>query len=588
MSNLESIYHWEETTPDKHLLKHLSTSLDLHESYTRAIINRGVTTVESAKLYIEPDAGLMHSPSLMKDMDKATERIVTALSTHQRILVLGDYDVDGVSGTAVLVSFLSSCGGHVNYHIPERATEGYGLSTDVVRKAKNAGYDLIITVDSGISSNEEARVAKEIGIDLIVTDHHEPHEQMPCALAIVNPKRGDDDYPFRELAGVGVVFKLICALAQQLNLDLDEVTNKYIELVALGTIGDLVPLLDENRYFARLGLATMTHTKNKGLYALLDVAKISEDERLDTFHVSFCLAPRINAAGRIWNPRAAVELLLGTSPDKAHKIAEKLDEKNRLRIREEAVIFENAKRSFEDSHSMPDDTVILLFNENWNVGIIGIVASKLMERHYRPVILATVSKQPGDIKLRHPEKGRVCQCSGRSIKGFDMYDALRDCSDLLITYGGHALAAGLKIYEKDLPELRRRFGDIVRNRVGTGLLKPSIMIDADLSLSDISLDFVRRGRILEPCGVGNPKPIFKASDVQILAVRPCGLDGKHIQLKFGQNHDVCDAIGFGLGDHFDASILMGEHVDIAFQLQEDSFGGRPKAKLAIKDMRLAQ
>jgi len=580
-----SLFNWEETAPDRYLVDHLAGVLDLPEPLARTLVNRGITTAVAAERFLNPQQDDMHDPGLFRDMEKAVGRIVSALKDHQRILILGDYDVDGITGTALLISFLRGRGGHVNYYIPNRIKEGYGLSVDVVEKAHKAKYDLIITVDTGISAIEEARAATALGMDVIVTDHHEPHDDTPDVFAILNPKLADATYPFRDLAGVGVAFKLALALAEYLGMDHEEVMNEYIELAALGTVADLAPLLDENRYMVRRGLAGMTRSRNPGLYSLLKVSHIKEEDRMDTMHVGFRLAPRINAAGRLWKPRAGVELFLETNPDKARLLAEKLDEHNRLRVHEEAKILESALKRLEESGDPGKDGVIFLHDDKWHVGVIGIVASKIMERYHRPVLLATESQRPVDAQNPHPERGRIFQGSARSFREFDLYAGLSECSDILLSYGGHKLAAGLKIYEKDIPELKRRLGELASGAVGGGDFRRSITLDADVSLSSITLDLARKFRSLEPCGVGNRRPVLRARAATVLKSYSCGPDGGVLKLKLGQGNAVRDAVGFGKSEIFDPEKLYGRQVDVVFDLQEDNYAGRKKVGLKIIDLK---
>jgi len=584
---IESLYDWEETQPDEHLTEHLSEALDIPAPVICAMINRGVTSEESARKFMEPSRGDMHDHWLLRDMDRAAERIVRALREHERILILGDYDVDGITGTTLLVEFLESQGGHVKYYIPDRLTEGYGLSPEVLKKAHKAKYDLIVTVDTGVGSIDEAHLAKELGIDLIVTDHHEHRGDLPEALAVVNPKREDARYPFRGLAGVGVAFKLVMAVADLLELEPEEVLDNYVEIVALGTVADLVPMLDENRYIVRTGLAKMSRSRNPGLFSLIEVSHIRDFSRLETSHISFRMAPRLNAAGRLWTPRAGVELLLAKSPDRARILARKLDEHNRNRIQEEAQIFEDALAQLERTHNLPEDRVIILSDENWHLGVIGIVASKIMERYHRPVLFATVSEKPEDIKNADPVKGRVLQGSARSFKGFDMYAGLSRCSDILIAYGGHKLAAGIKIYEKDLPVLKERLNELAGGLLGNGDFKRSVLIDSDVRLSWTTRELLRKSRMLEPCGIGNTKPLFRTERVTVLQTRTVGANGNVLKLKVGQGNSVRDAVGFGMCPHFSPEKLSNELIDIVYDLQEDNFGGRSGISLKIKDLRLS-
>ena len=584
---IESLYDWEDSQPDEHLTEHLANSLEMPVPLTRAMINRGVTTIDTARRFMEPCYSDLHDPWLFLDMDRAAGRIVQALRDHERILVLGDYDVDGITSTAMLVHFIESRGGHVKYYIPDRLTEGYGLSMQVLDKAKKAQYDLIITVDTGIGSTDEARYAAELGIDLIITDHHEHRDNLPPALAVVNPKRSDARYPFRGLAGVGVALKLVLAVADMLKLDMEEILDEYIEFVALGTVADLVPMLDENRFLVRRGLSKMNRSRNLGLYSLLEVSHIREEERLDTTHVSFRMAPRPNAAGRLWKSRAGVELLLARSPGRARELARELDRKNRQRIQEEAGIFESAVEQLNRSHNLPEDRVIVLHDDSWHIGVIGIVASKIMERYHRPVLFATVSGKPEDIANPHPEKGRIFQGSARSFKGFDLYAALSECSDILLAYGGHKLAAGIKVYENDIPELRSRLNKLAGDLIGNGDYRRRLLIDSELPLSQANRKFLFKGLALEPCGIGNLKPVFCASRVTVVQSRAVGADGAVLKLKLGQGNTVQDAVGFGMCKYFNPEKLSNELLDIVFDIQQDNFGGRSGVSLKLKDLRLS-
>lgn len=586
LMKIDSIYNWEETSPDPVITKHIKTVLGVPEPIARAMVNRGIITVEQAKSFLNPTSADLHSPWLFRDMEKAADRVVRAIKDNERILVLGDYDVDGISGTALLVMFLEARGGHVKYYIPDRLTEGYGLSKAVVLKAAEAQYDLMITVDSGVSANEEAALAKEKGIDLIITDHHEQQGDLPDALAVINPKIEGSAYPFRGLAGVGVAFKLVLAVAEKMELDIEEVIQRYMQLVTLGTVADLVPLLDENRFIVRVGLEDMPRSRNHGLYSLMQVSHIKESDRLDASHIAFRLAPRINAAGRLWNPRAGVELFREKAPSKAMVIARKLDEKNRLRVTEEARIFRAAEKMLKENNSTEEDRVIILWEDSWHVGVIGIVASKIMERHHKPVLFATPSQRPEDLANPHPEKGRVYQGSARSFKGFDMYGGLTKCSDILISFGGHELAAGVKIYEKDIPELKRRLEELVSPIVGASDFRRSITIDADLKLVEVSRELLNNCRKMEPCGIGNRKPIFRTRGATVLQVRAMGAEGMVLRMKLGQDSITRDAVGFGFTGLFEFESLYGQSVDVVYDIQEDNYGGRSGISLMVKDLRI--
>lgn len=581
-------FDWKITGPDPGAVSEISSELNIASPIAKAMVNRGISTKFLADHYLNPSPADIHDPFLLEDMDKAVERTSKAIDNKERILVLGDYDVDGISGAALLVTFLRHIGANVNYYIPDREKEGYGLNVDVVRKCKSAGYGLIITVDSGVSSIKEAQLATELGLDLIIIDHHEPHAMLPEVVALVNPKRPDSAYPFRELAGVGVAFKFVMALGGTKGILTEELLDRYAELVALGTIGDLVGLQDENRVFVSYGLSRMNNPGNLGVHSLIEVSRYREDDRLDTFLVSFGLAPRINAAGRVWNPRAGVELLLTNSPERAAQLAKKLDEYNRARITEESQIFKDAEKLLKETAVTESDRAIVLFNENWNVGIIGIVASRLIERYYMPVILSTLSHKPEDRDTPHPEKGRVCQGSVRSITEVDIYEVLCQCEDILLSYGGHPMAAGIKIYENDIPVLRERLKALISTRMENRRARPAISIDDSLEFSEIDMNLLKQSHVMEPCGVGNPRPVFIARNVTVLDLQPCGAEGKHLRMRLGQNNVSLDAIGFGFGSHWSVQSFNGTNIDIVFTIKEDNFRNRRSIKLHLTDLRATE
>ena len=578
---------WELSDPDKEATARVAKHLDVCDAVARALVNRDITGADSADTYFSASLDSLHDPFLMYDMEPAVDRICHALDNNERILILGDYDVDGISGAAVMVSFLRSLGARVNYYIPDRASEGYGLSEEVVRKSHKAEYSLIITVDSGVSAVNEAALATELGLDLIITDHHEPPEKLPQATALLNPKREEDKYPFRDLAGVGVAFKLVCAIGIRRGVPIQDIAANNIELAALGTVADMVPLMGENRIVARRGLAAMAETDNLGLRHLIDLSRYNRDDPPDTHLISFGLAPRINAAGRVWNPRAGVELLLADTEERAQKIARRLDHQNQARIQEEGLMFDQAVDILERSGLDRGDKSIVLFHEDWNVGIVGIVASKLLERHYRPVILLTLSGRPDDVKNPHPERGRVCQGSARSIREVDIHATLCKCEDLLISFGGHPMAAGLKIYERDLPHLRDRLNELIGDLPEQGRYEPVLSIDSEIRLEHADTGLLDQVLKMEPCGVGNPRPVFCARGVTVLETRPCGAEGNHLLMRLGQGHAVCGAIGFRFLDHWAERSLYGNSLDVAFTLKEDNFRNQRNVKLNLIDLRPA-
>ncbi|MFH1538535.1 MAG: single-stranded-DNA-specific exonuclease RecJ [bacterium] len=578
-------FNWRIENPDDGAVRTIMSELGLSEPVAKVLANRGLDTPEKAKAFLEPSLDNLHDPLLLDGMDRAVDRMIRALEGNERILVVGDYDVDGVTGATLLVDFLRKREARVMYHIPDRESEGYGLSVEVVHKARDAGYSLLAIVDSGTTAFEAIAEAKSVGIECIVLDHHEPGDSLPEAVAVVNPKLNGSSYPFRDLAAVGVVFKFLQALSGRLGGG-DEWVEKAMELVALGTVADLMPLLDENRAFVIHGLSKMHESVSPGLSALLKVAGISREREVSAQQVSFGLAPRINAAGRVWKPNAGVDMLLTDDPDRALALAAKLDEKNRERMREESWMLESALEMIKGQFDPAADKSVVLFNEKWLVGVVGIVAARILDRYYRPVILFTASKKPQDVELAGEGRGHVCAGSARSINGVDIHRALERASDLLITFGGHSMAAGVRIFENDIPKFRERLNEIV-GEMYEGDFTPTLRVDTELRLKDVSMDLLDRIKVLEPCGVGNPRPVFYTSGVTVLETRQCGGGGKHLKMNVGQGSVMMDAIGFGLGERWPVSELAGEAVDVAFVLREDYFRGRRSVALQIRDIRSA-
>ncbi|MEW6203118.1 MAG: DHHA1 domain-containing protein, partial [bacterium] len=430
-------------------------------------------------------------------------------------------------------------------------------------------------------------LASQLGIDVIILDHHEPHKELPDALAVINPKRADSGYPFRDLAAVGVAYKFIQAAAKKLKLDESDIFEESVEIIALGTIADLMPLVDENRIFVTQGLARMRCSGNPGISALIDVSRFSLEQDVDTYQISFGLAPRLNAAGRIWNPRAGVELLLTKDMPKAISVARRLDEKNRHRMKEEARILDSALKTLERDFDTERDRIIVLENEKWHVGVIGIVASRILERHYRPVILFTLSKRNGDMGNNGGEAERVFAGSARSISEINMCDLLEQASDLMISFGGHSMAAGMKIYEKNIPALRRRLNETVKKSYGTNNFRRNLVLDSKVRLEEITLELLQQAQMMEPCGIGNPRPVFCTEGVDVAEVCTCGADGKHLRMKVKQGRAMLDVIGFGLSHAWKLDELRGQTVDISYTLKEDNFRNRRAVALQLRDIRSA-
>ncbi|NQU06009.1 MAG: single-stranded-DNA-specific exonuclease RecJ, partial [Calditrichaeota bacterium] len=437
---------WENYSPiNPDVIDEMMEQLKLPRTVVRVLNNRGFTELDKVRDFLNPETSQLHDPFIIRDMDLAVNRVITALREREEILIFGDYDVDGITSVSLLYLFLKDLCGQVSFYIPDRATEGYGISTAGIEEARKKGASLIITVDCGITSVNEVKFAAKYGIDVIVSDHHEPGEILPDAVAVLDPKRADCEYPFKELAGVGVAFKLVQGIVQKLELD-SSYTEKYLDLVAIGSAADIVPLVDENRVFVRVGLDKLNRDGQEGILTLIETAGF-QPGRIDVGHIIYGLAPRINAVGRLGSASPAVELLITKNHMNAQKIAAELEEKNRQRKEIDNKTLIEALDIIDSFYNSEHDSVVVLAGEGWHPGVIGIVASRIIEKYFRPTIMISIENGIG--------KG-----SARSIPNFDLYGALKSCSNLLIQFGGHKYAAGLTIDAKKIPEFRIRFNEV--------------------------------------------------------------------------------------------------------------------------------
>jgi single-stranded-DNA-specific exonuclease len=507
----------------------------------------------------------------MRDMDRATARIWKAIDEREAILVYGDYDVDGITATTLLTSALMRLGAKVSYFIPDRIRDGYGFSVRGVEVAKKRRTRLVITADCGITATHEVRLSKQSGIDVIVTDHHEPLGVLPEADAILNPKRRDCPYAFKELAGVGVVLKLVQGLAQHRPGSLPEdFVSRHLDLVALGTIADVVPLRGENRIFAKLGLERICNSEKPGIIALKEVAGLRA-KRVESGHVAYTLAPRINAAGRLGNAESGVRLLLATEAGEAMTIAESLEEDNTMRKKIDESTLEEA---LEQLQAMGPELppAIVLWSDRWHPGVLGIVASRLMERYHRPTVLISSDQDEG--------KG-----SGRSIPGFDVCQALQECREHLIGFGGHSYAAGLTIRSEHLESFREHLCRVVSERLTVDDYVPKLSIDGLLHLDDCNEALVQFLDRLSPFGIGNTEPLFIAENIQI-AGSPMVVSRNHLKLNVRQNGRELECIGFGMG-HL-AGPIQAEpgRVSIAFVPTINVWQNRARLQLKLRDVQI--
>ena len=547
--------------------KELSSSLGVSKSIAQVLINRGITDKDIANEFLFGGQEKLGNPYLLKDMDAAVTRICKAIDGKQKIVVYGDYDVDGMTSSALMIKVLTDLGGVIDYYIPDRQTEGYGLNSGALKILNETGTELLITVDCGISAILEVN-SVDSQMDIIITDHHQPPEILPAAYAIINPKQKDCQYPNKDLAGVGVAFKLCQALWQHYH-GCDTVFLKYMDIVAIGTVADIVSLTGENRILVKLGLSEITNTHNIGLQALMEVCGIDK-KQIDTGKIGFGIAPRLNAAGRLSSANHGVELLVTQDKERAFQLAIQLNDENSQRQVVEKAI-QAAAENLVSEVDVSAAKVLVVVGENWHSGVIGIVASRLVDKYFRPVII--ISIQDG-----------IGKASCRSIPAFDIYAALHQCSDLLIQFGGHRQAAGLSILPEHIRELQVRLSDIAARCLTEEDFIPVLTIDTIVSLDDMNEDFLKQLKCLEPYGMGNPSPIFACEDLALKDVRTLGQEAQHLKLKVSQGNSTKEVVAWRMGELAD-SLQNGSSVDIAFFPEVNEWQGRCTIQLRAYDIR---
>ncbi|MBR4110077.1 MAG: single-stranded-DNA-specific exonuclease RecJ [Clostridia bacterium] len=555
---------WETYSVDSKIIEEIALKNNISLLLARILVNRGIDTDEKIKKFLYPSLDDLYDPYMLNDMEVAVKRINQAIEQKEKITIYGDYDVDGITCITILKRFLDENGIIVDYYLPNRLEEGYGLNNNALQKIKDRGTTLLITVDCGISAYDEIEFAKSLGIDVIVTDHHECPAVLPNTFAVIDPKRPDSTYPFNSLAGVGVTFKLIHALSINMNLP-SESYLKYLDIVCLGTVADIVPLVDENRVIVKYGLEYIKKTKNIGLKALINISGYSE---IDSSAISFGLAPRINACGRMGEADIAVEMLLTSDESIAMDIANKLQEKNKERQEVEKGIMADAVAKIEEA-KMYNDNAIVVGSDKWYHGVIGIVASKITELYYKPSILVCFDDEIG--------KG-----SGRSIDGFDLHEALNAASEHLQKFGGHEMAIGLSVEKNKFNDFKDCIIKYANEKITEEFL-PVIKIDAEVSTKEVSGKTIQDLRLLEPYGENNMPPIFMYKNIKVDSIRTLSND-KHLKLNVKDGNIVFDAIAFNMGDKKD-SIRMGDKVDILFHLEINKFNGRETIQLNVKDIK---
>ncbi len=562
---------WRHLAPgDPAAAKRIEAALGVHPTVARLLVQRGLADPDAANGFLHPSLDQLHDPSALTDLDRAADRLQQAIARNEPITIHGDYDADGVSATVMLRRVLEMLGADVTHFIPERLSDGYGLQPETIDRLRGEGRRVVVTVDCGIRSDAAAERAHELGIDLIVTDHHEPGATLPRAFAVINPRRADSVYPDRNLAGAGVAFKLAQSLCQRT----DHVAwlPGLSKLAAIGTLADAVPLLGENRIIARVGLEQLSKGPNAvGLQALLNASGLS-GKAIDSDAVAFRIAPRINAAGRMRSPELATRLLLANRPEasaEARRLAETLDDENARRRSTEAAIAAEARRKVENDPELAAERLLVVWGEEWHRGVIGIVASKLVETFGRPAIVLSID-------------GGVAHGSGRSVPGFDLLMALETCADLFTRFGGHRQAAGMEIPADRLAGLRHRLAGYARRRIDPEMLVPELRVDAPLPLDAISGRFVAGLTAMEPFGPGNPRPVFSADGVDVVE-GPRLLKTQHLQMTVRQGTARFRAVAWRAAERIDRFTDRGGGIDLAFSLNENNFQGSTYTELTVAD-----
>lgn len=569
---------WVFSPPNKPLQAEIASRLKISHLLAQALINRGIVDVASARSFLQPQIGALGDPSLLPDIEKAAIRISEAIRRGEKIVIYGDYDVDGLSATALMYRCLKLVSAQVSYYIPERLEEGYGLNADAIKKLKEGGANVILTVDCGINACREAEVARTHGIDLIITDHHRPGMEIPNAFAVVNPKLHASQHAFRDLSGVGIAFKLAWAIGQyfspqkKVSSEFKDFLLSAVALVALGTIADVVPLVGENRIVTKYGLSALQHTEIPGLRALLDIADLSTTN-LDAFHVGYRLGPRLNAPGRIGNAGIVVELLTTTCKERAVEIANFLEQENKRRQEIQVDIMASARKKVLHETNLDETTAIVLADQAWHPGVIGIIASKIVEEFSRPTVMIAVADEIG-------------HGSARSIPSFHILEALESCKNTLLSVGGHAQAAGLKIHPDNINEFREMLNSATSQKLCKTDLVPVLNIDAEVTLSMLSKAIVMELARLSPYGEGNPVPLFAAANVKIVGQpRRIGAKGQHLSFYVKQGDVSVRAVAFGMGEHADRLKQNGRTCSLAFAVKINTWMDNEQLELEVKDIK---
>ena len=552
---------WKIKEINQDLETYLSKEMGVSRIFSRLLINRGITTKNKAEKFLHPSLDNLANPFLLPGIKKAVERIKKAKQKKEKILIYGDYDVDGITSVALCLIVLKELGLNVDFYIPERLTEGYGLNKEALKLAHTQNVNLIITVDCGITNSEEILFARDMGIDIIITDHHLPEEgKKPEATVTINPMLGECPEELKYLAGVGVAYKLMQAL-------INDNLSQHLDLVALGTIADLVPLIGENRIFVKEGLKQIKVSKKEGIKALVRISGL-ENKEINSYHIGFLLGPRINAAGRVASAKKAVELLSTKSPEKANTIVQELDKQNQKRQKIQKDIFKEAcdlikGEKLDSNHSL------VLVKEGWHPGVAGIVASKVVEKFYRPTIILCLEKE-------------IAKGSGRSIENFHLFHVIKKCKDLLLSCGGHKLAIGLTLKEENIPRFKKKLEEEAKKLLSEDDFQKKINIDSLLSFSDIVPSFLDDLKTLAPFGRGNPRPLFASRNLEV--GKFLRKNSQHLFCWLAEKGNYLEAAGFGMAKTI--TLSPGDVVDVAYYPQINDWQGMNRIQLNLKDIKI--
>lgn len=564
--------NWNFLNPDPKLVNRLKKEFKSSEIIARVLANRGIESVDSSRDFFNPQLNNLNDPFDMQDMNIATERIINNINGKNPIMIYGDYDVDGTTGASMLYLALTELGAKVIPYIPNRAKEGYGLSKIGIDKAKELCIDLIVTCDCGINAFEQIKYANSIKIDVIITDHHIPDATLPDAFAVLNPKRTDCDYPFKDLCGGGVAFKLACALSEKMSQPGD-LMYKYLDLVTLGTCADMVKIQDENRIIVKHGLKLLSNGSKPGIAALLKLVGL-ENKSISVGQLVFSVAPKINAAGRLGDANRSVELLTTSDKQRAKSLAAELLQENHKRQIIQQEVVDAAFNMIHATIDLKNEKAIVLAGKEWHPGVIGIVASKVKEEFHRPTVIVSY------------DKNGIGKGSARSISGLDLYDALAASSKHLVDFGGHAMAAGLTIKEKSFDKFKKEFTKYVNNTINDEQLIPSIKLEGILKLKDIDSRFIDFLDKLAPYGPGNMRPSFASKRVEIVGVPRVVGNGDHIIFKVRQSQKVISAIGFNMSEHYE-KLIKGQPIDLAYVVEVNEWQGRESVQLNVRDIKMS-